>query len=208
MNEESTINPKERILQVAYDLFADAGLNGASTRDICSAADVNPAAINYYWGSKEDLWIAVCQHAATWFRQVAARSVDGQMRLDQNLEGIVSALIDALVADPRPIRIVAWASLHAKFHDYRRTADNFRPLVDLLIPGLEGLQKEGHLAADVDVKMAVPLLYGQVVYAFLDQVGHRGYFGLDFSDPDHALRFKRSLLRSVRVVLGLQTESS
>ena len=53
------INPhfstKERILSAAEDLFAKSGFAGASLRQVTSAANVNLAAVNYHFGSKENL---------------------------------------------------------------------------------------------------------------------------------------------------------
>lgn len=48
-----------RILLAAEQLFAEHGFEGVSVRDIVQRADVNLAAINYYFGSKSTLLLAV-----------------------------------------------------------------------------------------------------------------------------------------------------
>jgi AcrR family transcriptional regulator len=50
---------KERILDVAEELFGEQGLDRVSIRHITRKARVNLAAINYHFGSKEDLIAAV-----------------------------------------------------------------------------------------------------------------------------------------------------
>ncbi|MDA1092219.1 MAG: TetR/AcrR family transcriptional regulator [Acidobacteria bacterium] len=50
---------KERILDAAEHLFADHGFPATSLRDITQEAGVNLAAVNYHFGSKEALLIAV-----------------------------------------------------------------------------------------------------------------------------------------------------
>jgi AcrR family transcriptional regulator len=50
---------RSRILDVAEDLFGERGLDRVSIRDITSKAKVNLAAINYHFGSKDDLIAAV-----------------------------------------------------------------------------------------------------------------------------------------------------
>lgn len=50
---------KERILDVAEHLFANAGFASTSLRDITSEAGVNLASVNYHFGSKEGLLSAV-----------------------------------------------------------------------------------------------------------------------------------------------------
>ena len=48
-------NTKERILGAAEELFAQHGFAGTSLRQVTSRADVNIAAVNYHFGSKENL---------------------------------------------------------------------------------------------------------------------------------------------------------
>lgn len=47
---------KVRIIEAAGPIFAGKGFNGTTVREICAAAKVNQAAINYYFGSKESLY--------------------------------------------------------------------------------------------------------------------------------------------------------
>ncbi|WP_184669645.1 TetR/AcrR family transcriptional regulator [Rhodanobacter sp. A1T4] len=51
----SSNSTKERILGAAESLFAQRGFDGASLRQLTSAAGVNLAAVNYHFGSKEKL---------------------------------------------------------------------------------------------------------------------------------------------------------
>ena len=51
----SHFNTKERILGAAEELFAQHGFAGTSLRQVTSRADVNIAAVNYHFGSKENL---------------------------------------------------------------------------------------------------------------------------------------------------------
>lgn len=50
---------QKRILDAAEELFADQGLDRVSIRDITDAAKVNLAAVNYHFGTKEELIAAV-----------------------------------------------------------------------------------------------------------------------------------------------------
>ena len=51
----SAAETKERILDAAERLFAERGFAATSTRGITRVADVNLAAVNYHFGSKEQL---------------------------------------------------------------------------------------------------------------------------------------------------------
>ncbi len=46
---------KDRILHAAEELFAQQGFASTSLRQVTSRADVNIAAVNYHFGSKDNL---------------------------------------------------------------------------------------------------------------------------------------------------------
>ena len=55
----ATTNTRARILDVAEKLFSEEGVDRVSVRDVTEKAEVNVAAINYHFGSKEDLVTSV-----------------------------------------------------------------------------------------------------------------------------------------------------
>ena len=58
------------LLDVAERLFASNGYFGVSTRDICSAAGVNPAAVNYHFGTKEKLYESIFVRRIALFQKI------------------------------------------------------------------------------------------------------------------------------------------
>jgi AcrR family transcriptional regulator len=55
MTEEQIISPEMRIIQATIECIERYGLQGATNRRIAEVADVNVAAINYYFRSKQNL---------------------------------------------------------------------------------------------------------------------------------------------------------
>ena len=55
MGKPASFSTKDRILGAAEELFAQFGFAGTSLRQVTSHADVNIAAVNYHFGSKENL---------------------------------------------------------------------------------------------------------------------------------------------------------
>lgn len=55
---------RERLIDSASALFADRGYAGASVRDICDLARVNPGAVSYHFGGKRQLYRTALRQAA------------------------------------------------------------------------------------------------------------------------------------------------
>ena len=58
---------KKRIFATAAELFAQRGYHNTSAKDICSAAGVNAAAINYHFNGKDGLYEQVFSAAIEHF---------------------------------------------------------------------------------------------------------------------------------------------
>jgi AcrR family transcriptional regulator len=54
---------RQRLLEAAEEIFADKGFTAASVREICSRAEANIAAVNYYFGDKERLYMEAVKFA-------------------------------------------------------------------------------------------------------------------------------------------------
>ena len=82
----SQFSTKQRILEAAETLFARHGFAGASLRQVTSAANVNLAAVNYHFGSKDKL-----------IEEVFRRRLDELNR--RRLEALESLQADATLED-------------------------------------------------------------------------------------------------------------
>ena len=90
---------KDRILGAAEELFAQFGFTGTSLRQVTSRADVNIAAVNYHFGSKENLVNEVFRRRMDDMsaRRLAALEVAVQTTPGQ-LEPILAAFVEPALA--------------------------------------------------------------------------------------------------------------
>jgi AcrR family transcriptional regulator len=85
---------KERILDAAEALFAEHGFAHTSMRNITSMANVNLAAVNYHFGSKEELIKAVFTRRLAPINAERTRRLDElERRGDASLEDLLEAFI-------------------------------------------------------------------------------------------------------------------
>ena len=61
--KSDTTSTRQRLLEVACELFVLNGFKSTTISDICTQAQANIAAVNYHFGSKEDLYFAAWRHA-------------------------------------------------------------------------------------------------------------------------------------------------
>lgn len=62
-DHNAQIEPRQRLLVAAEEVFARRGFDGATVREICDRAGMNVAAINYHFGDKERLYTETVRNA-------------------------------------------------------------------------------------------------------------------------------------------------
>jgi TetR/AcrR family transcriptional regulator, regulator of cefoperazone and chloramphenicol sensitivity len=92
---EDTARTRGKLLSAASELFAEKGFRNATIAEICLRAGTNVAAVNYHFGSKEDLYSEAWRYAFS--QSVQAHPPDGGVAADappeERLRGQVKALL-------------------------------------------------------------------------------------------------------------------
>jgi AcrR family transcriptional regulator len=57
-----SLKTRQKIINAAGLLFAEKGFKATTIADICKAAKVNQAAVNFHFGGKEQLYVALVRH--------------------------------------------------------------------------------------------------------------------------------------------------
>jgi AcrR family transcriptional regulator len=192
-----------RILDAAIDVFAELGYAGASVRIIGQRAKLNPAAVNYYFDTKERLWLAATEELSRPLVAIAVAAVAQRQPARATLRTLLGAMFDAFAADSRPARLMMWSALQAGELDFDRTLAIFQPMISLGVTYFETAQRAGELPKDIDVPVVLPLVFGLFIYTFIAQPGQRRHFGADVSDRKFATRARSSMLAGAERLLGL-----
>lgn len=95
-NTEKDSGTRERIFREAERLFAERGFDRVSMRDLTLAAGVNLAAVNYHYGSKDGLLLAIFRRRAAELNRERAQLL--QQVLDGDGQPAVRAVLSALIA--------------------------------------------------------------------------------------------------------------
>ena len=102
-----SIDKKEHIMEVAVALFAEKGFEGTSIRDLAHQADVNIAMINYYFGSKEKLFVALLETKARFMRdRIDALQNDASLSEIEKIDQIIDSYVTRFLSQPSFHRVL------------------------------------------------------------------------------------------------------
>lgn len=87
---------ERRILAAAEMVFAEKGLNGARVKDISDLSQVNAALINYYFGSKENLYRTVIENFFMRVERTAMSIMEQELNGKDKLYKLIESGIDVL----------------------------------------------------------------------------------------------------------------
>jgi len=179
---------RQALLAAALDEFSRHGFAGARVADIARRAGVNKQLINYYFGSKEGLYLAL-QRA--WLDRE-----DSFAPPDLPLPDLVVRYLADALDDPRSLRLLLWRGL----------ADDSAPTGG---PGRQAdldrvsrRRAAGEVAADLDP--AAVLLAGMAMVAapVIMPGVTRELFGVDPSSPEFRERYGEQLRRIIAYLAG------
>jgi len=155
-----TLEPRSRdadrsqlaILASARDEFAARGLAGARMDSIAERAGLNKRLIYYYFGSKDDLFLAVLERVYADIRAAEQRLHLDEIEPVEAIRQLVSFTWHYYLEHPEFITLLNSENLHGAAHLKRseRIQEMNSPLVQLLDAVLERGKKDNLFRAGVD----------------------------------------------------------
>jgi AcrR family transcriptional regulator len=169
---------RERILAAALEIFSQAGFDGTTTRELAARAGVNLGLIKYYFGTKESLWRAAVDRAATALPEALAGAVPGAIETRADLVELVRVCVHFAARNPAFIRVMN--------DEGKRDGPRMRWLVDRhgrplyrLLSEVLAIGRAKKLLPDVDPAHAYYVLIGAIGMIFSQAPECRRITGVD-----------------------------
>jgi AcrR family transcriptional regulator len=195
---KAQFSTKERILDAAETLFAQYGFGGTSLRQVTTQADVNIAAVNYHFGSKENLVNEVFRRRMDEMSGQRMARLRAAVEADlADLDGILAAFVEPPLAMAQDrhgggafIRVIARAYAEKNDSLRRFLSEQYghvlREFAKAIAGCMPGLSKE-------ELYWRLDFLAGALTYAMADFGMIKRPVGI--SEQDHRQRAARELIR-------------
>ena len=135
---------RARILRAAIDEFAARGVEGASMDAIAARTDTTRSMINYYFGGKEQVYIAVLEHVYAGIRQAESQLDLEHLEPVAAIRRIVQFTFDYYLSNPGFVRLVV-AENQAR-GQYLKKSRGMRTLNRTIIETLAAVLARGQAA--------------------------------------------------------------
>ena len=160
--DKDKIDKKDHILDVAEKVFSELGFDGASTRTISGEAGVNMAMLNYYFGSKEGLFLAVFNRKIISFQDLLKNiGSDESISAWNKVEKYIELYTQRVVTNNCFQRL-----LYQELSMQRR-GELSDKITDILMKNANEVRKilrdgvdSGEFNKDIDIELVISTIYG------------------------------------------------
>ena len=164
--QHDAVGTRQRLLEVAAEVFAEQGFHNTRVRDICARAHANVAAVNYHFRDKMGLYEEVLRHA---FMAMTGGSPVGPEVADASaslrLRAFVTDLVSQLLSEGRTAmyaKLVAREMVDATAAVTCVIEDGIRPQMQFLLTTVRELL--GTEADDQLVRRCASSVVGQCLF--------------------------------------------
>jgi AcrR family transcriptional regulator len=186
---------RAEILEVAAQEFADVGYAGARVDRIAAHTRTTKRMIYYYFGGKEQLFIAVLERAYAGIRR-AEQSIDVE-HLDpvSAIRRLAELTFDHHQANPEFVRLVSIENIHRAAH-LKRSGSLVRlnsPAIDLIGDILQRGRASGVFVRDIDAIDLHMMISAFCVFRIANQYTFGELFGRDLTSPERRDHYRQML---------------
>ena len=152
------------LLEAARSLFLAYEFKAVSVRNIATQAGVNPAMVNYYFGSKQGLYLAMVEQMLASLQQ-SLQSLQGAQG---SIAEFVAAYMRFLSQNPWWPNFIVREVLYGKEQFRSQIAQRInQSMASRVVAGIKAEIDAGKFRADLDPELAAWSLMGMMVFPFL-----------------------------------------
>jgi len=186
---------RAELLAVATEVFAESGYSGARVDEIAERTRTTKRMIYYYFGGKEQLYLAVLENAYRGIRvQEQKLKVDHSNPVEA-IRRLAEVTFDHHIAHDAFIRLVSIENIHRG-----EFISRLRELPELSLPAtslLDEILRDGRTAgvfrADVDALDVHVVISSYCVFQVANRYTFGFLFGVDFTDTSKRAHLRRMI---------------
>ncbi len=196
--DKDKIDKKDHILDVSERVFAEKGFDGASTRLISGEAGVNMAMLNYYFGSKEGLFLAIIERKISHFQNILQNLGNNEnMSAWDKMETYIELYGDKIVNNNCFQQLLYKEMVMNRGNEL---SDKLRSMLMKNVGELERILKEGINSGEfndnIDIPMVIAALYGTKNYIINTPLMASPLLGYDIRDDEMIERKLKPQIKS------------
>ena len=164
--EKEKADKKDHILDVAERIFSDMGFDGSSTRMISGEAGVNMAMLNYYFGSKEGLFLAIFERKISSF-QTLLQTIgnDESMSSWDKLASCIDNYVERIIVNNCFQKMInREVSMNKRWDLTDKITEILMVNVLELKKIIEEGIKNGSFSKDTDIQLSIATIFGTKNY--------------------------------------------
>jgi AcrR family transcriptional regulator len=193
--QRDAVRTKREILEVATREFAERGYAGARVDEIAAQTRTTKRMIYYYFGGKEQLYVAVLEAAYSRIRSAEREAEVDHLEPRAAIRRLAELTFDHHEANPEFIRLVSIENVHraehiAKFSTFGHLNS---PAIELIGRILERGRAEGIFRRDVDAVDVHMLISSFCVFRVANRHTFGTIFDRDLLDPDRREHYRAML---------------
>ena len=147
MNKVKQKTSRDKILTAAIDLFATKGFAATAISDVVKSVDISASSIYHYFGSKEDLMVAVLDTISTQYLQELSAVIQEEMLPLDRFRFLIEKHVCLIIKHWRSAKITNIDQENISREGKELDIKNQRQVLDIYLRELKTLNDLGYLHA-------------------------------------------------------------
>tara|TARA_R110000851_G_scaffold179381_1_gene326467 strand:- start:30720 stop:31376 length:657 start_codon:yes stop_codon:yes gene_type:complete len=172
---------RDKLIQAARSLFVERDYSQVTVRDVAALAGTDPGLIRYYFGSKQNLFIAMLRETAAPVKQELYKV--NKEKQAHGPAGLMQTYYQVMSAHPHfPRLIFRLAGLDQSIPENKEITKVFNEIVNVDdIMMFDKLEAKGLLHDDVDIHCAQLSFFSMMIFPFIVPEGFLSRLGIQIT---------------------------